>query len=877
MLRRAPSLLATTRNILPARSKLVQTSPLPLIFAAFASFHHAHPGGAHYMLDETPHRRAGAIVRALTASYSSRDTNIVASLHCASLKTGAVLDPPVRTSVLTAYARAQRDVGAALALFEEAGSPDVILWNAAISAFMLNLCYGGAVALFRRMAREIGELDSTTVVVMLSGASRAGKLWHGMGLHGLAVKRCLDADHLSLWNALIDMYAKCGDCDSSEAVFLLMPYQDTTSWNSLISGSIFNGHADVAACYFKEMTRSIVQTDEVTLSLVLSGCSRLEDFVNFGESVHSRVIKLGYEDTVSCSVANSLMTFYSKYGLPEAAEKLFAWTSNKNLVSWNTLIKGMVENERVSEALILFQEMGSENQPDVSTLVTVISSFGDEGLLSEGKAVHGYTVRKGFLQEEPSIGNCLLDFYLKCDETSTASMLFSTMPRRDLISWNTMISGYSRNVSLKKEAHSMFKGLLSEDLHCSLTTILAVMPSCSGPEELSFGKALHAFSLKYGFTSEVSAVNALMHMYLSCGDLLAAFAMMEGILPVSDIISWNTIIVGCVQNGHYNAALEAFQFMCSSLAMSPDCITLVRILSACGNLNQQSLGKSIHCMALKNSLGSNLRVENALLAMYFRMGDTNNKGWRALQFYQNMNDFTPNEISTVASLVDMYCKSGRLDMALRVFEVSEKSIAGWNSMISAFGFHGHGLKSIELFWKMNDSGVKATRSTFIALFLTDISHHAGTGSQQNLYSSFNGLSLQCRPASRPRPSCSSRSTMQVVMMAKPSIQFIQGTDEQTIPDVRLTKSRDGTNGVAIFSFEQPSVFDSSAELGDITGFYMIDEEGVLQSVDVSAKFVNGKPARIEAKYVMRTPREWDRFMRFMERYSQANGLQFVKN
>ncbi|XP_042387834.1 photosystem II reaction center PSB28 protein, chloroplastic-like [Zingiber officinale] len=117
----------------------------------------------------------------------------------------------------------------------------------------------------------------------------------------------------------------------------------------------------------------------------------------------------------------------------------------------------------------------------------------------------------------------------------------------------------------------------------------------------------------------------------------------------------------------------------------------------------------------------------------------------------------------------------------------------------------------------------------------------------------------------------------VLMMGKPAIQFIQGTDEQTIPDVRLTKSRDGTNGVAIFSFDQPSVFDSSGELGDITGFYMIDEEGVLQSVDVSAKFVNGKPSRIEAKYVMRSPREWDRFMRFMERYSQANGLQFVKN
>lgn len=118
--------------------------------------------------------------------------------------------------------------------------------------------------------------------------------------------------------------------------------------------------------------------------------------------------------------------------------------------------------------------------------------------------------------------------------------------------------------------------------------------------------------------------------------------------------------------------------------------------------------------------------------------------------------------------------------------------------------------------------------------------------------------------------------MPVIMMVKPKIQFVQGTDELTIPDVRLTKSRDGTNGMAIFRFDQPSVFDSSGEVGEITGFYMIDEEGVLQSVDVSAKFVNGKPSGIEAKYVMRTPREWDRFMRFMERYSNANGLQFIK-
>ncbi|KAG5252300.1 hypothetical protein OIU76_008510 [Salix suchowensis] len=156
---------------------------------------------------------------------------------------------------------------------------------------------------------------------------------------------------------------------------------------------------------------------------------------------------------------------------------------------------------------------------------------------------------------------------------------------------------------------------------------------------------------------------------------------------------------------------------------------------------------------------------------------------------------------------------------------------------------------------------------------------SGSGSwavNKSSFSLFHGQSLYLPRLRSPLIRRKLQASGLVTMMVKPSIQFVQGADEQTVPDVRLTKSRDGSNGMAIFTFDEPSVFDSSAEVGDITGFYMIDEEGVLQSVDVNAKFVNGKPAKIEAKYIMRTPREWDRFMRFMERYANANGLQFVK-
>lgn len=100
--------------------------------------------------------------------------------------------------------------------------------------------------------------------------------------------------------------------------------------------------------------------------------------------------------------------------------------------------------------------------------------------------------------------------------------------------------------------------------------------------------------------------------------------------------------------------------------------------------------------------------------------------------------------------------------------------------------------------------------------------------------------------------------------------------EEVVPDVRLTRSKDGANGTATFVFNQPSVFEASSEFGDITGLYMLDDEGEILTVEVSAKFVNGKPDRIEAIHIMRSPGEWDRFMRFMERYSEDKGLGFQK-
>lgn len=108
------------------------------------------------------------------------------------------------------------------------------------------------------------------------------------------------------------------------------------------------------------------------------------------------------------------------------------------------------------------------------------------------------------------------------------------------------------------------------------------------------------------------------------------------------------------------------------------------------------------------------------------------------------------------------------------------------------------------------------------------------------------------------------------------IQFSRGITEEVVPDVRMTRSKDGTNGTATFYFENPKAL-SIESTEDITGMYLLDDEGELVTREVKAKFINGQPAALEAVYVIKSVDEWNRFMRFMERYAEEHGLGFTKS
>ena len=105
------------------------------------------------------------------------------------------------------------------------------------------------------------------------------------------------------------------------------------------------------------------------------------------------------------------------------------------------------------------------------------------------------------------------------------------------------------------------------------------------------------------------------------------------------------------------------------------------------------------------------------------------------------------------------------------------------------------------------------------------------------------------------------------------IQFYEGIDEPVVPEIRLTRSKDGTTGQAFFIFEKPQAL-SSITSGEINGMRLIDSEGEILTREVKVKFVDGDPIYLEAVYIWKNTSDFERFMRFANSYAKSNGLGY---
>ncbi|KAK9270687.1 hypothetical protein L1049_026269 [Liquidambar formosana] len=418
--------------------------------------------------------------------------------------------------------------------------------------------------LFEKMLIEGLRPNALALTSLLKVSSNVGGFGLSRQLHGWSVRAGFRLD-TGIRTALITMYSHCGMLDDARRVFDETPVSfvdDVFLWNSIIAAYILNECWIEAFRLFGEMVSfELVAPTELTYATIVNACGSVGE-EKYGATIHGRIIKGGMLDATN--LWNSLVTFYTKCGNLEDANRLFERIPRKNVVSWNAIIAANEQNNEEENALDLFRRMVRVRpplEPNRITFLSVLSAVSGLSALKHGREIHSHIIRLG-LEFETSIVNSLITMYSKCREVGKARAVFERLHFKDLITWNAMLSGYEQNEQ-QESCFNIFKKMqlsgFEPDSH-SLTVILST--ASSDPSRLIYlrrGRAIHGYILRRTATSGVSLPisNAMLTMYAKFNRVADAEKIFKE-MKERDSYSWNAMMDGYSSNAQFDGALMIF-------------------------------------------------------------------------------------------------------------------------------------------------------------------------------------------------------------------------------------------------------------------------------------------------------------------------------
>ena len=517
------------------------------------------------------------------------------------------------------------------------------------------------------------------------------KVFQGYQLFGLSVKNgVFDADAY-VGSALLGFFGRCGCLDEAFSVFDDMKCKSLVTWNTMLSLLSCNGFVEDVKVLFCELMRLGMLLSEGSVVAVLSGIGGYEEDLSYGEQVHCLMMKSGLDCYVNA--VNSLIGIYFRCSALFMAERLFEQVPVQNVVSWNMIIDSMVKSGRSQMALEMFMNMLRRGLvPSQATFVTVIESCIDMRNLVCGKCIHAKVIRSGF-ESDVIVGTALVDLYAKCEELVSAHYCFDQIEEKNVVSWNTLILGYS-------------------NVGSSTSTLLLREMFRSGcfPNEFSFSAALkssyaldlhqlHGLVVRMGYENHEYVLTSLVWAYkrnrlvneallfvqefeknsfsLIPSNIIAGIYNRTGhydetmkLLSLQerpDIVSWNIAISACARSNNYNEVFKLFKRM-HSAHVRPDKYTFVTGLCVCTKICSLELGSSLHGLILKTN---------------------------------SCDTFVCNV------LIDMYGKCGKIESSVKVFEeITDRNIITWTALISVLGLNGYARDAVKIFNNMVLIGFK---------------------------------------------------------------------------------------------------------------------------------------------------------------------------
>ncbi|KAF4363894.1 hypothetical protein G4B88_004194 [Cannabis sativa] len=479
----------------------------------------------------------------------------------------------------------------------------------------------------------------------------------------------------------------------------------------------------------------------------------------------------------SRTLQTSILRTHIDSGHLRDAISLFEKINHSDAYTWNLMIRGFVNNGFFWEAISFYRRMGSEGVPaDNFTYPFVIKACGASFSLEEGEKVHGKLFKIG-LDSDICVCNSLISMYCKLGFVQCAEKVFEEMLVKDLVSWNSLISGYV-TVGDGRSSLARFLEMQMLGIKPDRFTMISSINACSIECLIRNGKEIHSQVVKCGFELDIMIQTSLLDMYSKCGRVDLAERLFHEISP-RNVVAWNAMIGGYVLNSRPLDSLACLRKMKKDDNLNPDVITLINLLPSCAQLGAFLVGKSIHGYAIRKGFLPHIFLETALIDVYGAFGKPKlaeyifdrmaekglvtwnsmiatfaQNGWNkeALKLFQEllnkplipdaitMASVVPaySEVSSLRegkqihgyisksehnknsyilnSLVYMYAKCGELQTAREIFdEIPRRDVSSWNTIIMAYAIHGFGKESIELFSKMRDQSIEPNYNTFVSL------------------------------------------------------------------------------------------------------------------------------------------------------------------
>ncbi|KAE8709167.1 Pentatricopeptide repeat-containing protein [Hibiscus syriacus] len=274
-------------------------------------------------------------------------------------------------------------------------------------------------------------------------------------------------------------------------------------------------------------------------------------------------------------------------------------------------------NAKLQEALKYLESMQQLQIPlDEDAAIAMVRLCEWKRAFEEGSKVYFYISN---LSNSLSLrlGNALLGMFVRFGKLGDAWYVFGKMLERDVFSWNVLISGYAKK-GFFDEALCLYHRMLWVGFKPDVYTFPCVLRTCGAVPNLERGKEIHVHVIRFGFEADVDVVNALMTMYVKCGDLPGARLLFDKMSRI-DRISWNAIISGYFENGECLEGIRLF-FKMREHRFDPDLMTMTSVISACESLGDERLGREIHGYVVITGMSADVWVCNSLIQIYSSFG-----------------------------------------------------------------------------------------------------------------------------------------------------------------------------------------------------------------------------------------------------------------